>query len=168
MGADEVERPMERDNLPEVFFAQGALSRVFEVGSNFHFEDGLRAKAPRPIQQQCAEAFIAGTRIVNDAYMLTFQDAGWPYSPVLRARFAAASPLRKGVGRQDSPVAQNTVVAVFAGLTQVFPSSSAPSCVLALVGLEGDPGIELRHPWRKAGVVATLPHVQIWSIARVP
>jgi len=76
MGADETERPKERDNLPEAFFAQGALSRVFEVGSNFHFEDGLRANVPRPVQQQCADAFIAGTRIVDDSYMLTFQDAG--------------------------------------------------------------------------------------------
>ena len=42
----EAEDSRKRDNVPETFFAQGALSRVFEVGSNFHFEDGLHAKVP--------------------------------------------------------------------------------------------------------------------------
>jgi hypothetical protein len=59
-------------------------------------------------------------------------------------------------------------VAVYAGLTQVFPRSSAPSSVLVLIGVDGDPGVEWRRPWRKTGVIADLPHVRIWSIGRVP
>lgn len=146
LGAGETPRPQERDDEPAVFFAQGALSRVLEVGSNFHFEDGLRARVPGPIQQRCAEAFIAGTRIVDDSYMLTFQDAGSPYSPVQKAQ----------------------AVAAYAGLTQVFPRPHAPSSVLVLIGVEDDPAVEWRHPWRQVGVVATLPRVQVWSIARNP
>jgi hypothetical protein len=144
IGASEQEQPGGWDNLPDVFFAQGALSRVFEVGSNFHFEDGLLARVPGPIQQQCAEAFIAGTQIVDDSYMLTFQDAGWPYSPVRKAGAAAA----------------------YVGLTQVVPQPSGPSSVLVLVGIEGDPNVEWRPPWRQLGVVAVWPHVQVWSITR--
>ncbi len=146
VGADEREQPGRRDSLPDVFFAQGALSRVFEVGSNFHFESGLRARVPGPIQQECAEAFVAGTRIVDDSYMLTFQDAGWPYSPVRKARVAAA----------------------YAGLTQVFPPPTGPSSVLVLLGTEGDPGVEWRLPWQRTGAIAVLTQVQVWSIARVP
>ena len=166
LGADEVEQPQKRDNLPEAFFAQGALSRVFEVGSNFHFEDGLRAKVPRPVQQQCAEAFIAGTRIVNDAYMLTFQDAGWPYAPVQRVRFAKDPSVSGAASHPKTVPTPDAVVAAYAGLTQVFPSNSAPSSVLLLIGVEGDPVIEWRQPWQKTGVVAEFPHVRIWSIAR--
>jgi hypothetical protein len=143
--ADEREQPGERDNLPDVFFAQGALSRVFEVGANFHFENGLRANVPGPIQQECADAFIAGTRIVNDDYMLTVQDVGAAYSPVKQARVAAA----------------------YAGLTQVFPAPTGPTSVLVLVGIQGEPGVEWRSPWQQAGVVAARPQVQVWSIARV-
>jgi len=168
MGADEIEQPGQRDNLPGVFFVQGALSRVFEVGSNFHFEDGLGATVPRPVQQQCAEAFIAGTRIVDDSYMLTFQDAGWPYSPVQKAHFAGAVQAPGASGRSDSRNAADSVVAAYAGLTQVFPQSSAPSSVLVLIGVEGDPGVEWRRPWQKVGVIAALPHVQVWSISRLP
>jgi hypothetical protein len=142
--ADELEQPGERDNLPDVFFAQGALSRVFEVGSNFHFENGLRAKVPGSIQQECADAFIAGTRIVNDEYMLTFQDTGSTFSPVRQARAGAA----------------------YAGLTQVFPAPPGPTSVLVLVGIRGEPGVEWRSPWQQAGVVAARPQVQVWSIAR--
>jgi len=164
MGADEVERPGTRDNLPDVFFAQGALSRVFEVGSNFHFEDGLRAKVPGPIQQRCADAFIAGTRIVNDSYMLTFQNAGWPYSPVRSVRRPeGTTPTARDGRAQPGP---EPVVAAYAGLTQVFPKSAEPSSVLLLIGVEGEPGIEWRAPWRKTGVIADLPNVKVWSIGR--
>ncbi len=168
VGAGEVEDHQKRDNLPETFFAQGALSRIFEVGSNFHFEDGLYAKLPGPTQQQCAEAFIAGTRIVHDSYMLTFQDAGWPYSPVRKARFADASPTLISRERPRGSLAPDTLVVAYAGLTQVFPKSPDPTSVLLLLGVEGDPGIEWRPPWRKTGVIADLPHVQVWSIARIP
>jgi len=140
------------------------LSRVFEVGSNFHFEDGLRAKVPGPIQQRCADAFIAGTRIVNDSYMLTFQNAGWPYSPVRSVRRPeGTTPTARDGRAQPGP---EPVVAAYAGLTQVFPKSAEPSSVLLLIGVEGEPGIEWRAPWRKTGVIADLPNVKVWSIGR--
>jgi hypothetical protein len=167
VGADESERPQRRDNLPEVFFAQGALSRVFEVGSNFHFEDGLRAKVPRPIQQRCAEAFIAGTRIVDDAATLTFQDAGWPDSPVQQARFAE-SPQSPGPGkRQNARMAPDTLAAAYAGVAGASPAGRAHSSVLVLIGVQGDPGVVLRPPWQRTAVIAALPHVQVWSIDRI-
>jgi len=168
MGADEVEQFQERDNLPDTFLAQGALSRVLEVGSNFHFEDGLRAKVPRPVQQRCAEAFVAGTRIVDDSYMLTFQNAGGPYSPVQKVRLADGPAGPGAPGREQAGVRPDATVAAYAGLTQVFPASSAPTSVLVLIGVAGDPGIEWRPPWRKTSVIAELPHVRVWSIARVP
>jgi hypothetical protein len=140
---------------------------VFEVGSNFHFEDGLRALPPRPIQQRCAEAFIAGTRIVDDSYMLTFQDSGWPHSPVQKVRLASPS-VAGPTGGSTAGLVPDALVAAYAGLTQVLPESPAPSSVLVLIGVEGDPGIEWRPPWRKTGVIAALPHAQVWSIARIP
>ena len=165
-GASEAAEPESWDDLPDVFFAQGALSRVFEVGSNFHFQDGLRTNVPGPVQQKCAEAFIAGARIVNDSYMLTFQDAGWPYSPVRAVRpTEGAAQRRPG----EPPARQRPVpdaVGAYAGLTQVFPESAEPSSVLVLIGGERDPEVEWRQPWGQVGVIADLPHVKVWSIAR--
>ena len=66
IGAAERPERSRRDSAPEAFFAQGALSRVLDVGSTFHCQDCLVARVPGPVQQRCARAFIAGTRFVSD------------------------------------------------------------------------------------------------------
>jgi hypothetical protein len=39
---------------------------VLDVGSTFHCQDCLEARVPGPVQQECARAFIEGTRVVPD------------------------------------------------------------------------------------------------------
>jgi len=79
IGAAERPERNRRDSAPEAFFAQGALSRVLDVGSTFHCQDCLVARVPGPVQQDCARAFVEGTRVIPDA--LTVAASG-PDAPV--------------------------------------------------------------------------------------
>jgi len=60
IGAAEQAQPSRRDDEPAAFFAQAAIGGLLDVGSTFHCEDCLEARVPGPVQQQCADAFIAG------------------------------------------------------------------------------------------------------------
>jgi hypothetical protein len=107
IGAGEVDEPGRRLADASIHFAFGVLSRVFEVGSTFHFEDGLQARVPRPVQQAAAEAFIRGTLIAVDPAVLQFLNAGWPGSPVAKARFAEGPPVPNATVRAYSGVYGN-------------------------------------------------------------
>ena len=50
---------------PAMFFALGALDRAFGLGGVHHTEAGLRAQLPGPVQQRCAEAYVAGHRAID-------------------------------------------------------------------------------------------------------
>jgi hypothetical protein len=82
IGAAEAPQPSRRDNHPAVFFAQGLLARMVDVGTTFHCEDCLLAKIPGPVQQACAEAFIAGATLPAAAATLTLVDSGTPAAPL--------------------------------------------------------------------------------------
>lgn len=73
----------QRRNDPDFFFAAGALSRGFELGTVFHSQAGLNAVPLGPVQLQCARAFVAGHRALDTEDRLTFMNAGWAGSPVL-------------------------------------------------------------------------------------
>jgi hypothetical protein len=100
IGAAEAPQPSRRDNEPAAFFAQGLLARIFDVGTTFHCEDCLLARLPGPVQQQCAEALIAGATLPSPAAALTPIAVGAPTAPVARLEplspqartFAAVAP----------------------------------------------------------------------------
>jgi hypothetical protein len=82
IGAAETPQPSRRDNQPAAFFAQGLLARMVDVGTTFHCEDCLLAKVPGPVQQACADAFIAGATLPTAAATLSLVDSGTPAAPV--------------------------------------------------------------------------------------
>jgi len=131
-----------RQTDPALAYAFGALGRVFSVGSTFHFEDGLRGRIPGPVQQAAAAAFIAGTRVVPDATALAFRDAGWPGSPVARFRAAEGAPSDNAAVRAYSGVAGDTGV-------------------LVLLGVRGDPGVEMGSGWQIGRVVSEWPELRV-------
>lgn len=70
MGADELDGRQtgkQRWNDPALFFVMGALERAFSIGGVHHSEAGRYSQLPGPVQQQCAEAYIAGHRAVEKA-----------------------------------------------------------------------------------------------------
>ena len=68
IGADErpgQETGRQRWNDPAGFFALGVLDRAFHIGGVHHSQAGLMAERPGPVQQQCADAYVAGYRAVE-------------------------------------------------------------------------------------------------------
>jgi hypothetical protein len=141
IGAAESSQPGRRESDPAFFFCMGALNRVFEVGGVFHSEAGLNATLPGPVQQSCADAFVEGSRIVPAEDRLVFKNATWADSPVVKARF------------------DETIIRAYTGV-----GGSAAWTVL--VGLSGDPGLELRGPWRIGRRLAQRPGVEVLQLER--
>lgn len=55
----------QRWNDPAMFFALGALDRAFGLGGVHHSEAGLRAELPGPVQQRCADLYVAAHRAID-------------------------------------------------------------------------------------------------------
>jgi hypothetical protein len=141
IGAAEADVRNRRDADPAVFFAQGILSRVFELGSTFHCEDCLLARVPGPNQQRCAEAFIEGTALVPDDAVLEYVPAGAKGSPIGM----------RGLG-QESRYA-------FAGI-------SGDHGWVVLIGVSGPDALEWTNGWRATARVASRPGIQVWTLER--
>ena len=140
IGAAERAEPDRRDDDPAVFFAQGALSRVLEIGSTFHCEDCLRARLPGPNQQAAAEAFIAGATVAPDDIVLTVIDPLAPDSPVRKDALDVEH--RRG----------------FAGV-------AGPRGWLVLIGPPGSSG-PLAGWCRPGARIARRPGVEVWTFTR--
>lgn len=68
IGADERpgrETGRQRWDDPAGFFALGVLDRAFHTGGVHHSQAGLMAALPGPVQQQCADAYVAGHRAIE-------------------------------------------------------------------------------------------------------
>jgi hypothetical protein len=141
IGAAEGAQPGKRESDPAFFFCMGALNRLFEIGGVFHSEAGLNGVLPGPVQQSCAEAFVAGSRIVPVEDRLGFMNAKWAQSPVADARFDV------------------TVVRAYTGV-------AGARAWTVLVGVSGDPGLQLGAGWKLKEKLAERPGVQVLELAR--
>lgn len=132
----------QRRNDPPFFFAAGVLSRGFELGTIFHSQAGLNAGPLGQVQTACAQAFVRGFRAIDarDQDRLTFNNAGWPGSPVAAANF-------------DRVTRCYSFIAGGRGFT-------------VLVGLSGDPAVQWGGSWFPESVVAEMAGVQVLSIER--
>jgi hypothetical protein len=93
------------------------------------------------VQQACADAFVEGSRIVPSEDRLAFKNATWADSPVVKARF------------------DDTIIRAYTGV-------GGGAAWTVLVGLSGDPGLELRAPWRIAKRLAQRPGVEVLQLER--
>jgi hypothetical protein len=142
IGAGEVDEAGKRSANPARFFAQGVLDRLGNVGGTFHFNDGVPARVPGPVQQQCAEAFIHGSTLVPDDAVFSF--------------------------RNDSSGGGITQGADWSRVFKLFGlvrNGGVPSYVVAL-GVTGDYSARYVNGWRPSGVVAERPGVQVIEVVR--
>jgi hypothetical protein len=70
MGADEVNAPGRRSNVPDDFYYFAATSALLGAGGTYHSEAGLRSLEPGPVQAAAELAFFAGMRSVDPAAQL--------------------------------------------------------------------------------------------------
>jgi hypothetical protein len=141
IGAAEAEARDRRDASPAAFFAQGALSRILEVGSTFHCEDCLLARVPGLKQEQAAVAFIEGTQIIPDDVTVTYRPAHTVGSPVSGAV----------KGQADE---------------RLFPAVAGSRAWVVVLGGTGETAITWTAGWRSAGQTARWPGVEVWSATR--
>ena len=136
MGADERhgrETGRQRWDDPAAFFALGVLDRAFGLGGVHHSQAGLMAERPGPVQQRCAEAYVAGHRVIESVLGASsgrFLDAG-----------QAGAPL--------ASVNRNSVAAAY-----TFVSGNRAAVVL--VGATGDPVLKWAAGWRQVKVAGTM------------
>ena len=73
-----------QNNNPSIAFTMAVLNRIFEVGGVYHSDAGLRAEVPAAgsEQDQLADAFMRGTRVITTRSRMTFKNAGWHDSPI--------------------------------------------------------------------------------------
>jgi len=140
IGAAEKPEPSRRDDAPAAFFAQGALSRVLGIGSTFHCQDCLLARIPHPVQQQAADAFIAGATIAPDDVTLTFVPATDSGVPAGGTRTRDARP-------------------------RVFAGVAGSRAWVVFVGLDGSKA-SWRGGWRPGRRVAMRLGVEVWTGTR--
>lgn len=88
---------------PAMFFALGALDRAFGLGGVHHSEAGLRAELPGPVQQRCADLYVAAHRAI-DAVL-----------PGIVGRFHDGG-IRAGIGAQYGFLAEKKGVVVLLGV----------------------------------------------------
>jgi hypothetical protein len=139
IGAAERDARDRRDALPAAFFAQGALSRMLEVGSTFHCEDCLLARVPGPTQQRAADAFVEGSRIVPDETVVIPVDLGADGSAVASADIDHA---------------------------RVFTAVAGTTAWVLVLGTEDDTPIRWNTGWRPAGRQEPVPGVELWTATR--
>lgn len=145
IGADEEAQPGRRENDPNFFFALGALNRGFDIGGVFHSEDGLHARPLGPVQRACAEAFVAGSRIVPWDARLDYRNARWGNSPVVDAAFTdIGGPIVRAYSFVDGG----------RGVTVIL--STEPSSPLAHV--------VFGNGWFVADEIAQRPHVTVLRV----
>jgi len=136
MGADERpgrETGRQRWNDPAGFFALGVLDRAFNLGGIHHSQAGLMGEVPGPVQQRCAEAYVAGHRAVEAALGAE------------RGRFIEP-------GRDDAPIRSVTGLP----LQQVFTFVTGDKAVVVLVGAPKDAKVEWAAGWRQAAVLKSM------------
>ena len=114
----------------------GALDRAFGVGGVHHSQAGLMAELPGPVQQACADAYVAGHRAIDT--VLTGQvgaylNVGHDGSPLTRARFTEG-------GSGDGVVRAYSFIAGDRGVT-------------ILLGAKGDTGLQWGAGWRQVRVL---------------
>lgn len=146
IGAAEASEPGRRESDPSIFFTMGALNRLFSLGGIFHSQSGLDAVPLGPNQRQCAEAFLAGSRIWPGTDHLAYRNVGHDGSPVVAARF--------NEGRDED------------GCTRAYSGVWGDTGLTVALGVVADPGLTWGNGWRPVEVLAGRPGVACWRVGR--
>jgi hypothetical protein len=83
IGANETFEAGRRENDPDKFRVMGLMTHFFNP-QTFHYQDGLYARLPGPIQLQCMDAWFEGINFFPPAFKdtISFTNAGWGDSPI--------------------------------------------------------------------------------------
>jgi len=130
IGCAEVPEPGRRLSDPAIFATLGALGAAFRgVGGVHHSQAGLQAALPGPVQQACAEAYVAAHRAV-------------------RAILGAQAGRYLNVGHEGSPLAS----ADFAQIVRAYAFVVGARGVVVLIGAAAVPGLVWANGWQPVAI----------------
>jgi hypothetical protein len=132
-----------RESDPAIYYTAGVLNRLFEVGGCFHSDSGLQGEQRTEHQEACAQAFLTGSNLIKTNAKMVFKNAGWADSPVKSAAFDSG------------------VVRTYSGLAE-----DGSENVVVLVGLTGDPRMEMQNGWKLGEVLGEMPGVRVHRLVR--
>jgi hypothetical protein len=118
-------------------WASGIQARINSIGATFHYQDGLQGLPPTGDAIMAYAAWQTGLSLVPHGG--SFQNSGWADSPVKGADFEK--------------------------VVRVYSSVCGDTAYLLLIGVTGEPRLELRDGW---GQVASVRYgaAQLWTVRR--
>lgn len=156
IGWDETAEAGRRLNVPEAFYMAGAFARVMELGIVGFGQHTLRSELPGSVQQQCADALVAGVRDVDSILPAdqrsTLKNGHWADSPATGRFFDTQNGEQYGV-------TTNRVWRVTSGVV-------GDKAAVILAGIAGDPGVRFQGGWRDVRKVAQFDTVALYESAR--
>jgi hypothetical protein len=151
IGAGEHNEPGKRCADPAIFLTMGALDRLFGVGGIMHSTDALNAVPLGPVQRQCTEAFVRGSKCWHDDQMqLVYKNVGHGGSPIVHATFNDGDLSKPGCTRSYSGIWGQTGFNVTLGISDM-----------------NNPGAEIGNGWRWGGELASAQGVLIREVVGV-
>jgi hypothetical protein len=69
MGADEIDIPGKRSNVPDDFYYYAAVGMLLGGGGTFHSSDGVYSNILRPTTRLCAQSFYAALNEIPESVM---------------------------------------------------------------------------------------------------
>lgn len=124
---------------PALFFLLGALDRGFGTGGVHHSQAGLLASLPGPVQQACADGYVAAHAAIDAVLPGTvgqYLNVGHAGGPLSGATF-----VNDGSGGD--------------GVIRAYAFVDGNRGVLVLIGLRGNGGLQWANGWREARTVAS-------------
>lgn len=123
---------------PAMAFVLGALDRGFGVGGVHHSQAGLMAQLPGPVQQACADAYVAAHAAVDavlPGVVGQYKNVGHAGGPFAAAGFVDG-------GQAD-------------GVIRAYAFIDGNRGVVVLMGLKGDAALVWANGWRLIRTVAS-------------
>jgi hypothetical protein len=114
-----------RDNAPERFRAEALVTRLAGLGATFHYNGGIQAVRPSATELECLNAWLEGLQAL-------------PREAVTAGTFRRAEAADPIVTFDPGQVAA------------VFVRATETSAWILAVGVEGNPQLRGRAPWRQS------------------
>lgn len=132
LGCAEPGTPGQRYYDPAMAYVLGALDRAFVTGGVHHSEAGRYTQGYGPVQEACADNYVAGQRDVESA------------APGMVGQY-------KNVGHDGGPVGAGSCVT---NAVRCYSFIAGNAGVVLVIGVQGAVDIAWANGWRQAAIVA--------------
>jgi hypothetical protein len=165
IGAGEANEPGKRCADPAIFLTMGALDRLFGVGGIMHSSDALTGVTLGPVQRQCTEAFVRGSKCwPDDEMQLVYKNVGHGGSPIVSATFNDGDLSKPGCTRSYSGVWGTTGFNVTLGISDMNnPGAEIGNGWHWGEVMDRAQGVLIRHVWAHTTAMPQIGDAASWK-----